>query len=201
MYVVDTNNHRIQVFRPGSNIGATVAGYSLGSGASRSELYYPASIVVTPNGTMFILDNYNFRVLRWQTGDQLGFVVAGGRGYGSTFDRMGYSVGIFADNQYNLYLTDQSNHRVVLWSVGNTTAGRLVICSGSRPSSSLFCRLQVAGGNGAGNTPDKLNSPYGIFVDVNGSMFIVDRANHRVQLWTPGQIPSLALSSSSSRSS
>lgn len=76
---------------------------------------------------MFILDNYNFRVLRWERTDQLGFVVAGGRGYGSTFDKMGYSVGIFVDDQYNIYLTDQTFHRVTLWSVGNTTAGRLVI--------------------------------------------------------------------------
>lgn len=126
MYIVDCYNHRIQRYSPGSNVGSTVAGFSLGSGASRSELYYPSAISVTPNGTMFILDNYNFRVLRWQVGDQLGNVVAGGRGQGSTFDRMGYSYGIFLDDQYNVYICEQGNHRVTLWMNGNTTAGRLV---------------------------------------------------------------------------
>lgn len=43
--------------------------------------------------------------------------------------------------------------------------------------------MKVAGGNGAGNTQERLNSPWGIYVDVNGSIYIVDRSNHRVQLW------------------
>ncbi|CAF1116879.1 unnamed protein product [Rotaria sordida] len=166
VYVVDTNNHRIQRFAPGSNIGVTVAGFSLGSGTSRAELYYPSAIAVTPNGTMFILDNYNFRVLKWQVGDQVGYVVAGGHGNGSLFTQMGYSRGIFADDQYNIYLSEQTNHRVTLWSVSNTTAGQL-----------------VAGGNGVGNTADKLNSPWGIYVNVNRAIFVVDRSNHRVQRW------------------
>lgn len=126
MYVADRINNRIQRFSPGSNIGTTIAGFSLGSGSSRSELYYPSALSVTPNGTMFILDDYNFRVLRWQAGDQLGYIVAGGRGLGSTFDRMGYSYGISVDDQYNIYISEQSNHRVTLWTNGNTTAGRLV---------------------------------------------------------------------------
>ncbi len=46
----------------------------------------------------------------------------------------------------------------------------------------------MAGGNGAGSTPDKLNSPWGVYVAVNGSIYIVDRGNHRVQLWIPGKL-------------
>lgn len=45
----------------------------------------------------------------------------------------------------------------------------------------------MAGGNGAGSTNDRLNSPWGIFVDVNGTLFIVDRSNHRVQRWAAGK--------------
>lgn len=45
----------------------------------------------------------------------------------------------------------------------------------------------MAGGNGAGNTPDKITSPWGIFVDDNNTMFIVDRGNHRVQRWAFGK--------------
>ena len=75
---------------------------------------------------MFILDNYNFRVLKWQVGDQLGYVVAGGHGYGSSFTQMGYSYGLFVDDQYNIYIAEQTYHRVTCWFAGNTTAGRLV---------------------------------------------------------------------------
>ncbi|CAF2697913.1 unnamed protein product [Rotaria sp. Silwood2] len=166
MYVADRNNHRIQRFAPGSNIGVNVAGFSLGSGVSRSELYYPSAIAVSSNGTMFILDTYSFRVLKWQLGDALGYIVAGGHGQGSAYTQMDYSYGIFADDQYNIYLSEQVNCRVMFWSASNTSAGQL-----------------VAGGNGAGNTADKLNSPWGIYVNVNRSIFVVDRSNHRVQRW------------------
>ena len=44
----------------------------------------------------------------------------------------------------------------------------------------------MAGGNGAGNTPDKLNSPWGIYI-YNNATFIVDRQNHRVQQWNFGK--------------
>ncbi|CAF4729948.1 unnamed protein product [Rotaria sp. Silwood1] len=166
LYVVDKNNHRVQRFASGSNIGVTVAGFSLGSGGTRAELYYPSAIAITPNGTMFILDNWNFRVLRWQVGDMLGYIVAGGHGQGSAYTQMGYSYGIFVDEQNNIYLSEEANHRVMFWTVGNTTAGQL-----------------VAGGNGLGSTADKLNSPWGVYVNVNRSIFVVDRANHRVQRW------------------
>ncbi|CAF4633016.1 unnamed protein product, partial [Rotaria socialis] len=55
MYVVDFGNHRIQKYPLGVLTGTTVAGFSIGSGSSRSELYYPSAITVKSNGTMFIL--------------------------------------------------------------------------------------------------------------------------------------------------
>ena len=126
MYVADFGNHRIQQFPLGSFAGTTVAGFSLGSGSSRSEFNNPTDIQVTRNGTMFILDRDNYRVLRWQVGDSFGTVVAGGRGLGASFIQMGTCYSIFVDNQYNVYVSENSNHRITLWMNGNTTAGRLV---------------------------------------------------------------------------
>lgn len=78
---------------------------------------------------MFILDRSNFRVLRWQVGDALGYVVAGGNGNGNGggFNQIGTSYGIFVDDNYNIYISDQFNNRVVKWFNGNTTTGTLVI--------------------------------------------------------------------------
>jgi hypothetical protein len=75
---------------------------------------------------MFILDSSNYRVLRWQLNEPLGYVVAGGRGSGSAFDRMAISYGMFVDDHYNIYICEQGNHRVTFWTQGNTTAGVLV---------------------------------------------------------------------------
>lgn len=75
---------------------------------------------------MYILDSSNFRVLRWQVGDPMGTVVVGGRGSGTTFDKITTSYAMFVDNQYNIYVSENGNHRVTKWLNGNTTAGSLV---------------------------------------------------------------------------
>ena len=111
----------------GSNAGTTIAGVTSSSGGARSLLYYPHAIDVTEGGTMFILDTYNFRVLRWQAGEPLGFLVAGGNGNGGSFNQLGYSYALFVDQQQNIFISDNSNHRIVRWSASNTTSGTLVI--------------------------------------------------------------------------
>lgn len=127
MYVVDYSNHRVQQYLPGTFVATTVAGFSLTGGSSRSELAYPVALRITPNATMFILDRDNYRILKWQVGETLGYVVAGGHGGGALFTQIGTSYDIFLDANYNIYVSENSNHRITLWSVGNTTAGRLVI--------------------------------------------------------------------------
>jgi len=45
----------------------------------------------------------------------------------------------------------------------------------------------VAGGNGAGSTADKLSGPWGVYVDVNAAIYVVDRGNNRIQKWNNGK--------------
>ncbi len=138
---------------------------------------------------MFIMDTDNYRVLKWQAGEPLGYVVAGGRGAGSTYDRLGTCYALFVDNQYNVYVSDNSN-RVTIWRVTNSSYSQLVrrILKKCNKCHAFLRLHQVAGGNGAGNTNDKLNSPWGIYVDSSQGLYIVDRANHRVQFWAAGEI-------------
>lgn len=126
MYVVDTSNHRIQRYAQGAHVGSTVAGNSGTLGYGRSELYNPFAIRVSENGTMFILDSYNYRVIRWATGDPLGTVVVNGRGSGSTLDRIGLSNGLFLDTSSNIFVSDTGNNRVTKWFYNNNTIGFLV---------------------------------------------------------------------------
>ena len=110
----------------GSNVGSTVAGFTLGSGTSLSELSSPSAIRISPTGAMYILDTFNYRVLKWQVGEPRGYVVVGGRGSGSGFDRMGDTYTMFIDSNWNIYISEYTNHRITLWYQGNTTAGTLV---------------------------------------------------------------------------
>lgn len=78
---------------------------------------------------MFILDTTNYRVLRWQLGDLIGYVVAGGNGNGGAFNQIGVSYSLFVDDQYNVYVSEYTNHRVTVWYTKNMTTGLLVIFS------------------------------------------------------------------------
>jgi sugar lactone lactonase YvrE len=111
----------------GSNVGTTVAGITSSYGSSRAQLYNPYAIYVTPNGTMYILDTSNYRVLKWTVGDPLGYIVAGSNANGGAgFNQIGTSYGMFVDNQFNIYVSESGNNRVTKWLVTNTTAGILV---------------------------------------------------------------------------
>lgn len=50
----------------------------------------------------------------------------------------------------------------------------------------FYCKKKVAGGYGAGATPERLNNPFGIDVDNAGTIYIADYNNHRIQMWYPG---------------
>ncbi|CAF3665556.1 unnamed protein product [Rotaria sp. Silwood1] len=125
---------------------------------------------------MYILDSSNCRVVRWLSGEPLGFTVAAGHGYGSTLDKIGTSYAIYLDDQSNIYISDHSNHRVTKWFNGNHTTG-----------------ATIAGNNVVGSTPYQLNSPWGIYVDANYTLYIADYGNHRIQNWIAVVVDALVI--------
>lgn len=132
LYVADTNNHRIQFYLRGSSVGTTIAGSSGSAGSSFSQLNYPSAILVDSSRAMYILDRTNYRVLKWQHGEPLGYVIAGGNGAGSALNQISTSYAMFLDQQTNIYISDSSNCRVTVWYAANRTSGVLV---------SSFCLL------------------------------------------------------------
>ena len=169
-----------------------VAGYTSAGGTGFSELSNPTAIYVDVNGTMYILDTNNYRVVKWVRGEPLGFSVVGNRGPGSTLDKFSTSYGMYVDKEMNIYVSDYANHRVTKWFNGNTTAGVVVsITSISMNLSNIehnhtLCD-QVAGSSSMpGNSSNLLRNPYDIYVDANYTIYIVDYGNHRVQKWVRG---------------
>lgn len=107
----------------GSN-GTTVAGFTTSGGSSFSELNNPTALALFYNTILYIYDSSNYRVLRWSIGDPLGFVVAGGRGSGTTLDKISTGYGLYVDSQFKVYVSEYGNHRVTMWP--NSTIGYLV---------------------------------------------------------------------------
>ncbi len=106
----------------------TVAGFGLSGGSGYSELNSPSSVYVDLDGNIYILDTLNYRVMKYLPDQPLGFQVAGGKGSGTTLDKIGTSYALFLDDQSNIYISEYANHRVTLWP--NSTAGIIVsICN------------------------------------------------------------------------
>jgi hypothetical protein len=93
--------------------------------------------------------------------------VAGGRGGGSIGLLLPH--GLFIDKNDALYVVDQGAHRVRKFEKGSNASSGGVI---------------VAGGNSRGNGSNQLNSPWDIFVDPSGTLFVTDKQNSRVQQWS-----------------
>ena len=91
-------------------------------------------------------------------------------GYGVAANLLNLPYGIIVDSSNAVYIADQYNNRVQKWtagaSTGTTVAG------------------QAAGT--WGTVANSLYYPAGITLDSNGSLYVVDSNNHRVQLWLSG---------------
>jgi sugar lactone lactonase YvrE len=121
-----------------------------------------------PNGSIYILDGENGRVMKWMQGASSGTVVAGGNGIGNAINQLDWASGMFIDsNTSNIWIADQNNHRIVKWSSPTTS---VVVC----------------GSYGSNN--DQFMYPYGLFVDTSNSntLYVADTGNHRIQMWLPG---------------
>jgi sugar lactone lactonase YvrE len=104
------------------------------------------------------------------TWNKNGTIVAGGNEAGSGLNQLNHPTGLFVDDDDAIYVADGGmNHRVVKWRPGDSS-GQV-----------------VAGGNGEGDHNDQLDDASSVVVDKNGTMFICDSRNTRVQRWVKGE--------------
>ncbi|CAF1983759.1 unnamed protein product [Rotaria magnacalcarata] len=117
---------------------------------------------------LYVSDWQKGEVRRYQFGENIGTLVAGGNGVGDGLNQLNYPMYLFVDRQQNVYVTDGQNHRVMKWNKGAKEG------------------IVVAGGQGEGSALTQLNYPYGIFVDTLGTLYVADSHNYRVMRWTQG---------------
>jgi tripartite motif-containing protein 71 len=124
----------------------------------------PFAVFASITGDVYV-DNgwYNGRVDKW-TSNATNSVTA--------MYVIGACYSLFVDIYGNLYCTISDSNIVVKKLFGddaNTT--------------------QIVAGNGsAGSTPNMLNIPRGIFVDLNFNLYVADCNNDRILLFQPGQL-------------
>ncbi|TAH14502.1 MAG: T9SS C-terminal target domain-containing protein [Sphingobacteriia bacterium] len=148
--------------------GTTVAGTTGVGGVDSSKLGRPNFVFVDSKGALFVIDQWNHRIVKWIQGEKAGVVVAGGKGPGTRLSQLNNPNGIYVDSKGIMYIADTDNDRVVKWVQGDTTG------------------VVVAGGNGKGSGPGQLSYPASVYLDAYDNIYIADALNSRIQKWAPG---------------
>lgn len=186
--------------------GITVAGGN-GDGYELNQLHSPSGIFVDEDRTIYVVDSWNHRIVKWIPGATSGKVVAGGNGAGDRNDQLNYPVSVAIDRMSDsLIICDYNNRRVVRWPRRNGTRGETIIsnivCYDAVMSGNEYLYISdvsnhevrrwkigetngvlVAGGHGRGDHLDHLDQPYHIFVDQDHCVYVSDYGNHRVMKW------------------
>lgn len=184
-------------------MGKTVAGGN-GWGSNLNQLYYPYGIFLDDDSNLYIADEYNHRVVKWDYGSTVGQVVAGGNGEGEGDNQLSYPNKITVAKNGTMFICTSGDRKIKKWEK-NAREGQTIVtdirCSGihtdnqgsiyfSEPLQNFIMRWPgneiIAGGNGAGSELNQLYGPYNFFIKNNTSLFIADGANYRILEWIIG---------------
>ncbi|MGC8785845.1 MAG: 6-bladed beta-propeller, partial [Anaerolineae bacterium] len=164
VYVVDTRNHRVQVF---DGEGRYLRGWGRqGNGAG--EFQEPWGIAVDGQGNVYVADTWNHRVQKFDKegrfikawgvfGDTGGVLGAGDVFYGPR--------DIEVDGEGNLLVSDTGNKRVLKFTPDGELLGQW---------------------GGGGSLNGQMREPCGIAVDRDGNIYVADVWNERVQKFDRG---------------
>jgi sugar lactone lactonase YvrE len=102
--------------------------------------------------------------MKWLYGALFGILVAGDGTPGSSSTQLNYPTDIVVDADEYMYISELGNARITRWAPNSTCGVCLVGCTGA-----------------SGTASTQLNWPHSLAFDSNGSLYVADSANHRVQ--------------------
>ncbi|MBK6311560.1 MAG: hypothetical protein IPF42_13655 [Candidatus Microthrix sp.] len=188
VYVADTNNHRIRAIDPTTGSVTTVAGtdnagYADGPGAS-AQFNGPTGLTVAPDGTIYVADFFNNRIRAIDPiTAQVTTLAGSGSGFAdgpSATARFFRPFGVAVAPNGTVYVADYLNHRI---RAVDPTTRKVTTLAGSTGG--------FADGPGA---TAQFTGPSSVTVDLDGTVYVADRANHRIRAIDPttGQVTTFA---------
>lgn len=147
-----------------SSTGTIVAGNGT-PGFAPDQLNYPRGIFVDDNRSLYIADYENHRIQKWTYGASFGVTVAGnGECSADTLRQLCHPIFVAVDSNRNIYTVDSRFTRIVRWALGADSGECIAACSGEQDLQS-----------------NNLYSAYAIAFDRQGSLYVSDQENNRVQ--------------------
>ena len=205
LFVVDQRAHRILRFNSAATkaSGANADGvlgqsnfidrnwnYNLsGSTPSANGVETPLSIALDPSGNLFVLDQGNSRVLRFDSAaSKTNGAAANGVIGQPNFTSKGFATsatgffspqGIAVDGSGNLYVADGSNHRVLRF---NNAASK----ANGAAADAVFGQADFTS-NLKGTAANKMATPTSVAVDKSGNLYVGERGNSRILIFLNAQ--------------
>ena len=168
-------------------IGGGINGWQIGSapgyGSTDAAFSHPSGVFVDATGNIFVGDNFNNRVQKWNSnGDYIGWIGDGSNGWQTgTAPSAGTGNGQFwgvhklhVDGSGNIYAVDPGNNRIQKW---DSTGNMLGWIGGGVDS------WQTGTAPAVGSGDRQFNQPMGVALDGSGNIYIADKENHRIQKW------------------
>lgn len=158
LYATDVGGaaHQVLVF----DVDGSVRG-SLGRSA---HLSFPNGIAVDGHGNVYVTDSNNGRLVVFDPAGQMIATVTRGVGEGD----LGLPRGVTVDGD-RLYVVDTSNHTVRMYRVSEAEAASPKYLESFGEEGTLDGRFEF---------------PNGIAADSRARLYVTDRENNRVQVWT-----------------
>lgn len=154
-----------------STLAGSTVGFADGMGAN-AQFDLPERVAVDVKGTLFVTDTRNHKI-RKITSDGTVSTLAGstegfadGIGANAQFDS---PIGIAVDAEGTVYVADAGNHRI-----------RKIM-----PDGTVSTLAGSTEGDSNGGVDPKFSSPRGVAVDVEGTIYVADRGNHKIKKITP----------------
>ena len=171
-----------------------------------NQLHRPSSLDIVDDGTLFITDWGNDRIVRWKLNAREGEIIAGGKGRENGTDPLNDPAAVLIDGKNDcLIVSEEGNRRVIRCSRGTNEEiisnirshglamddeGTLYVSDFEKHEVRRYGRRDpkdgviVAGGNGQGAALNQLHCPRQLFVTNDRSVYVSDMWNHRVIRWT-----------------
>lgn len=153
------------------------------SGSTSQSLNSPSGIAVDPTtGKLFVVDRYNNRVLRWSSADKMkngsaAEAVLGQPDFktvsnGLSASKLNDPLRAFVDNSGRLWVSDYLNNRVLRFDNASSKAT-------GADADGVLGQPDFSSNSGSASSI-RMKGPVGVFVDINGRLWVTDRLNHRV---------------------
>jgi len=209
LYIADMNNNRVRrvaldgtintVVGNGQACSATIAICGDGGPALLAQLYQPSGIALGPDGSLYIADSGDNRVRRVAAGPDgtipvtatittvagTGAVGSGGDGGPATKAQLAYPSSVALNPHGDLYIADENNgavREVALDGTIATIAGNGQACY----------PYTATCGDGGPASRAQLESPTGVAVGPDGSLYVADFFNRVRRVGPDGIIKTVA---------